>query len=263
MRLNQRTCDLEAVGHARCLFVVGVEDGVIGGSLVFENAFLGGKVLVEAAVAVEVVGSDVEHDRDFRMKGLDGLQLEAGDFEDVVGVVGGVGDQRNGGRPDVAADLRLVAAPADDVAGQRGGGGFAVGAGDGDDVALQKTRGQLDFADDGNAHGARLRQLWNVGRHARADHDEVLLAEGALAVAAGFDGDTEIEQGADVGAQVVLGLGVGGGDAGAALLQKLGGGDAGLAQPDHQNALAFYVKKISHRSKVFHATRKSWGNPML
>ena len=34
---------------------------------------------------------------------------------------------------------------------------------------------------------ARLHQLRNIERHARADDDQVLIAEGALAVLSGFD----------------------------------------------------------------------------
>ncbi len=193
--------------------IVSVQDRVILRRLVLEDPRLGQHVGVEAVVAVEMVGRDVEDDGDFGMEALDALELEAGDLQHVVGVRGRIRNQRDGGRADVAAHQHLVSAHADDFAGQRRGGGLAVGAGDGEDVSLEKPRRQLDFADDGNALRARLLQLRHVAGHARADHDQVLVAEGALAVPAGLDRNAFVEERGDRRAKLVFGLGVGHADA--------------------------------------------------
>ena len=58
----------------------------------------------------------------------------------------------------------------------------------------------------------RLHQRRRIDRNARADHDQVLSAKGALAVAAGFDRDAMVEQHRDFVAQFVAALGVGDGD---------------------------------------------------
>ncbi len=58
----------------------------------------------------------------------------------------------------------------------------------------KKLRRQLDFADHGFAARARLHQRRRIHRNARADHDQILFLEGALAVAAGFDRNAVIEQ---------------------------------------------------------------------
>ena len=91
-----------------------------------------------------------------------------------------------------------VVAPAggDDLARQRGSRRLAVRSGDGDDLAFQVARRQFDFANDGDAGLPRLQQLRHVGGHARADDDQFLLVEGALAVISGLDHDAAVEQAA-------------------------------------------------------------------
>ena len=85
----------------------------------------------------------------------------------------------------------------------------------------------------------RVHQLRNIEGHARADDDQVLIAEGALAVLAGLDADAVIEQHGNFLAQLLVRLGVGDSDPGAALRQKQSTGHAGLAQSDHQHAFVF------------------------
>ena len=84
----------------------------------------------------------------------------------------------------------------------------------------QELRGEFDFADDGFAERAGLHQRRRVHGNAGADDDQVLSAEGALAMAAGFDGDAMIEQNWDLFAQLVRRLGIGDGDASAALFEE-------------------------------------------
>ena len=78
--------------------------------------------------------------------------------------------------------------------GQRRRRGLAVGAGDGQDLALQKTRGQFQLADHRAAEVAGLHQFRRIQRHAGAHHDQVLAAEGQQAVAAGLHHDALFEQ---------------------------------------------------------------------
>ena len=64
----------------------------------------------------------------------------------------------------------------------------------------------------------RLRAWTSCGASigdAGADDDQILLAEGAVAVAAGFDGDAVFEEEENFLAEFGFGLGVGDGDAGA------------------------------------------------
>ncbi len=66
------------------------------------------------------------------------------------------------------------------------------------DSALEKARGQFQFADDRQAEALYLRQLGRIQRHAGADDDQVLAAEGEQAVAAGLDHDALFEQGGNL-----------------------------------------------------------------
>src|ERR1035437_1447136 len=141
------------VGYAHG--IIGIENGGIAATLGFEEAALGGGVVVEGMVAVQVVLRDVERESDVRAKFEDGLQLEAGEFEHVPAVVARRADHGCDREPDVAAHLNGDAGLAEDMADQAGGGGLAVGAGDADGAALEEARGELDLADDGYAAAAR------------------------------------------------------------------------------------------------------------
>ena len=77
--------------------------------------------------------------------------------------------------------------------------------------------------------------------HARADNDQVLFVESALAVISGLDHDAAVEQQRYLVRQFLFRLGVGDGNARASVRQKESAGDAGLAQSDDQYAFAFYI----------------------
>ena len=196
-------------------------------------------VVFKAAVAVEVVGRDVEDDGDGGVELLSRFELEAGDFEDGPGGVGGFVDEGDDGHADVAADEGGNAGLLQDFAEQRGGGGLAVGAGDGEDLALEEAGGEFEFADDGAAEAFGLHEFGRVERDAGADDDEVLAAEGEQAVAAGFDVDALFKQGGNVFGEGLGAADVGDGDLGSAAAQKEGGGQAGFAQSDDENLFAF------------------------
>jgi hypothetical protein len=61
--------------------VVGVEDQCILGSLRGEDALLGARVVLKAAVAIQMVGRDVQNDGDGGTEFERAFQLEAGDFQ--------------------------------------------------------------------------------------------------------------------------------------------------------------------------------------
>src|SRR6266576_705508 len=77
--------------------IVFVEDNVVGGLLIFEDAGFGVDVGLECAVAIEMIGSDVQNYRNLGPEGLDGFQLKAGDFEHHDSLRRGAVDQGNRG----------------------------------------------------------------------------------------------------------------------------------------------------------------------
>ena len=225
--------------------VVGVEHHEVVCVLRGEDALLGERVVLESAVAVEMVGRDVEDDGDVGVELLSAFELKAGDFEDGPGVVGAFVDEGHDGHADVAADQRGKSGFLEDFAEQRGGGGFAVGAGDGEDFAFEEAGGQFEFADDGQAEAFGLHQFGSVERDAGADDDQVLAAEGEQAVAAGLDHDALFKQGGNVFGEGFGAAHVGDGDLRAVAAQKQCRGQAGFAQSDDQNFFAFEFHHVS------------------
>ena len=67
--------------------------------------------------------------------------------------------------------------------------GLTVRTSDGDDVALQKAGRKFHFADHRIAKFASGVELRDVVGNSRAHNDQVLIAEGSLAMLAGFDTD--------------------------------------------------------------------------
>ena len=244
-----------ATGGSGGADIVGVENAVVVLVLRCKDALFGEGVVFEGAVAVEVVGRDVEDDGDGGVELLSGFKLEAGDFEDGPGGVGAFVDEGDDGDADVAADEGGEAGLLEDFAEQRRGGGFAVGAGDGEDFAFEEAGGEFEFADDGQAEVAGLRKLGRVEWDAGADDDEVLAAEGEQAVAAGFDVDALFEEGGNVFGEGFGAADVGDGDLGAAAAQKESGSQAGFAQPDDQNFFAFEFHHEDQSSGYFYRDR--------
>ncbi len=237
--------------------VVGVQDAAVVLVLLGEDALFGQRVVFEGAVAIEVVGRDVEDDGDLRMELLGGFKLEAGDFENVPGGVGRVFNEGDDGNADVAADLRGDSGFLKNFAEERGRGGLAVGTGDGEDLSFEEAGGELELADDGAAEVAGLNQFGRVERNAGADDDEVLAAEGKQAVAAGFDVDALIEKGGNVFGKGFGAANVGDGNLSSLAAQEEGRGEAGFAESDNENFFAF---ELEHgcRTRIIH-----WGEPCL
>ena len=89
-------------------------------------------------------------------------------------------------------------------------------------------------------------QLRLVRRDARADDDKILVAKGALAVAAGLNRYAAIQQRGHFFLQLRFGLGVGNDDLSAVFLQKNSRRHAGAPQPHHQNPFVFQLHLKSH-----------------
>src|SRR5262249_51181552 len=148
----------------------------------------------ERAVAIEMVGRDIEVDRDLWMKSLDRLQLEAGDLENVPSIICGLPDEFDHWGPNIAADHGLLSRMRQNLARKGRRSRLTIRSGDGDDVAAQKARGKFDLADDLDAELAGLDQVGCIHWHAGADNDQVLVAEGAFALAAGLDSNPFVQK---------------------------------------------------------------------
>jgi hypothetical protein len=86
--------------------VVCIEDCKIVSILGREDALFGECVVFESAVAIKVIGSDVEDDGNGWVELLGAFELEAGDFKNGPRAVGALFSKRYNGDADVAADER-------------------------------------------------------------------------------------------------------------------------------------------------------------
>ena len=119
-------------GHGHHCCIVAVQNHGGAGT---ENAGLGGGVVIHAAVPVQMVLAEIEHHSCSRLKRAAAVQLEAGEFQHPdlgQGLrVHGLRQRVEQGRADVAGHGNRLAGARDQLAGQRGDRGFAIGAGDG------------------------------------------------------------------------------------------------------------------------------------
>ena len=87
-------------------------------------------------------------------------------------------------------------------------------------------------------------ELRLVRRHARADHDQVLIAKCALAVPPCFNGNAPVEKLRHLVLQLGFTLRVGYRDLGAVFLEKKGSRHARAPQADYQHP---FVLEVHHR----------------
>src|ERR1035437_10192738 len=224
--------------------VVGVQHQAVLEGLRGKDALFNRAIVFKAAMTVQVVGGDVENDGDGGMELLGGFELEAGDLKDRPGFVGAGVEQGHDRDADVAANQRGQPGSRKDFAQQRGGGGLAIGAGDGERLALEEARGQFQFANDRQTEALDLRQFRSVQRHAGADDNQVLSAEGEQAVAAGLDHNARLNQGRNLLGQRLGRAHVGDRDLRATAAQKQRCRQTGFSQSDDQN---FFTFEFQHR----------------
>ena len=127
--------------------IVIVEHGEIVPGLVVEDLGLGGDVLLHGAEAVDVIRGDVAHACGLGVEADVPLQLQRrGLRHDHVPGLGlhGIGGD---GHADVPQHEGLSTGGLEDLAGEGGAGGLAVGAGDADEVRLGVPVAQLDLGD--------------------------------------------------------------------------------------------------------------------
>ena len=119
--------------------------------LIHEQAPLGRGVGVKIRITVQMVLGDVEQNRYRGPEPLHGVELKTAHFQDQ-GVHGlRIEQMPHEGGADVAAHKDPLARGDEHLSDELGGGGLAVGPGDGHHGGGDKTGGQLHFPDYGNA----------------------------------------------------------------------------------------------------------------
>jgi hypothetical protein len=162
-------------------------DGDVVVALMGEDAQLGRAVSLEGAVAVEMVGGEVEQHGALGRE-LDGvLELEGGDLADDGGGLRQPSDERAQRRADVAGHRDRPPRLAVDVADELGRRRLAVGAGDRDELVVDQPPRQLDLAQHRQPALARRGDDRSLRGHpGRLDHrvDVLERRRGVVALAA-------------------------------------------------------------------------------
>ena len=125
--------DLELGRQRAAIIVVHADHHRVRACLVGEHDLLGAAIVVHRAVAVEMIGRQVEQHGGVGAKALRALQLIARQLDDVVAARMHAVEVEHAA-PDIAADLRVLAERLQDVSDERRGRGLAIGPGDGDDL---------------------------------------------------------------------------------------------------------------------------------
>ena len=130
-------------------------------------------IVLERAVAVEMVGRDVEQRRGVGREPRRKLDLEGGKLEHI-SEIGGERFEIEHRLADIAAERHALSRRLEKMRGERGRGGFAVGAGDDHHLARRRVarplaEEQLDIADHLDARSLRAARRSNAARGGSAE----------------------------------------------------------------------------------------------
>ena len=207
-----------------------VDDRCVAFALARKDAKLGGQVVLERTVAVEVVRRGVQEHRALGRKRRGVLELKARRLADHRGAGIEVVGQRGKRRADVPGDSNGLARGAPDVAGKLGHRRLAVGAGHRDEPVGDQPPCELELADDRDAEGEGAADRLRLARNPGALDDAPRFLDPSILITIQVDFDAGLAQPfGPLGAS-----GVDSNDPLATLRQKPRGGLARAREPDHQ-----------------------------
>ena len=181
-RLAQREGDLPLLRrhHAPHPGVLEIDDRH---RCVIVDPALGARVLLQVAVAIEVVGGHVEHRRRRRVQREGALELKARELQHVE--IRAPAEQGEGRLAEVGADLHRAPGAPRHLPHHRGHRTLAVRSGHRDHRSVGGAREELDVADDRDAARGRRRDRRFAKRDSGAHHHQIhsLEARGVEAAA--------------------------------------------------------------------------------
>ena len=240
---EKRHLALELARHLEKNRVVHVQNGIVALGLVFKEALLEADVLRHGAMAVEMVLGDVEQRRHAGMECFDALQLETGHLDHHHVVLFALHGHRGERIADIARHMGDAARVFKDFAKQSGGGGLAVGAGNGHHLALKQRPGQFQLAHHGDAFFLCGQHHRRVDGYAGADDQTVRLRKQAHGVLPQAELTRRAAQHVKLAAKGILALAVRKHRRRAVFQKKLRRRHAAARHADHQNALVSQFHK--------------------
>jgi hypothetical protein len=206
------------------------DDGHVGFGLVLEDAQLGFAVGVVRAVTVEMIGLEVQQDRNAWAQPMDVLELEARQLAHNPGVPVECAVEARQRTADVARDRDRPAVGTEHRAEQLARRRLAVRAGDADERVPQQAKAELDLAPDRDSTDPCSRHQGRCPGHARALDQQLDAVQQAFLLIPRVDFDAGFGKpaGLDVGRTV------GGDRRHATPGQRERGGLAGAGEPQHE-----------------------------
>ena len=192
--------------HGAADLILVAQHGTAGRVLVEQDVAFCVDVLLHILMVIEVVGGDVGHHRDLRAL-VHADELEAGQLHHSHILRPDLGQHGQQGRTDVAAQMYFAACGLVELGDEGGGGGLAVRAGHGHDLAGAEIEEKLDLAGD---HGARrhgiLQGLFKVAHKAGGAHDDILALEAVQIVFAQAQVNAQFPDGSGIIAKLLHAL---------------------------------------------------------
>ena len=135
------------------------------------------EVVSKLLIAILVIGTHIEEQRNVALEFLDAFQLKGREFHHEGSLQGGRPGSRfdplDEWRANIAGHHTVAARALKQLTNEGGGRCFPVGAANADEFAVQKAIGQLDLAIDGDLPLRRCKQLRQVGGNTRAEDDKI------------------------------------------------------------------------------------------
>ena len=196
-----------AVGlHGTADLVLIAQHSAAGLLLVQQDVALGINVLLHVLVVVQMVGGNIGHHGNVGA-GMHADELETGKLHHSHILGSHLRQHGQQSCADVAAQMHLAACGLVELGDQGGGGGLAVGAGHGYDLAGAEVEKQLHLTGDHGACGHGILQgLFKVAHKARGAHDDILTLEAIQIVFAQAQVDAQLLDGGSVIAKVLHAL---------------------------------------------------------
>ena len=222
-----------------------IDDGNVRGCLIFKNPEFRRAIRFHVGIPVEVVGAEIQPDRNLRMECPDRLELEGAHFKNHhIQLVAGAHCRRER-QADISARHRAHPAGFQHVGGQFCCRRLSVGSGDGDGRARAFFGGKLKLSQNGNIFCGDVPHQRDRRIDARAENSEVVDRGVGVRLGPEQDANSAGFEGGGLGVKFLPAPAVAHRHVRALLQQKQGRGLAAVAESQDNR----FFSAVNHLSK--------------